>query len=163
MSNEWRAIIAALANPDAQRLYAEVVLGVADASTLSEKKRQRAIGTLTSAGLIQVTDRGRLEITSDRLDQLLADAAEPRKEGIDRFLEHGRIQSYPTKPALRREMLEWVAETALTETDVVTEPELGERLEKFHADVATLRRYLVDEGLLLRTPSGTSYSRTSPR
>ncbi len=42
MANEWRPVIAALANPDARSVYAEVVLGLPDAAGLSPKKRERA-------------------------------------------------------------------------------------------------------------------------
>lgn len=52
-----------------------------------------------------------------------------------------------------------VAEQAFEEGLELTEAEVNDRLEAFHPDVATLRRYLVDEGLLQRTPSGTKYAR----
>ena len=159
MANEWRAVIAALANPDARQVYAEVVLGLPDAAGLSPKKRERAVAALRSAGLIRTAQDGALELATAPLTAMLADAAEPRREGIERFTVDGRIETYPAKPTDRRELLEWVAGEALGPDEVLTEAELGERLERFREDVATLRRYLVDEGLLLRTPSGTSYSR----
>lgn len=159
MANEWRAVIAALANPEAQQVYAEVVLGLPDAAGLSPKKRERAVATLRSAGLIRVAPDGTPEATTARLTAMLAEAAEPRREGIDRFVANGRIQTYPARPADRNTLLKWVAATAMQPGEILTEQELGERLEPFHPDVATLRRYLIDEGLLLRTPSGSSYSR----
>ena len=39
------------------------------------------------------------------------------------------------------------------------EPEINERLAPFTDDVATLRRYMVDERLLFREPDGRSYER----
>lgn len=159
MANEWRAVIAALANPDARGVYAEIVLGLPDAAGLSPKKRERAVATLRSAGLIRIAQDGSLELATAPLTAMLAEAAEPRREGIERFIVDGRIDAYPAKPADRRDLLEWVASEALGREEVLTEAELGERLGRFREDVATLRRYLVDEGLLLRTPSGTSYSR----
>lgn len=159
MANEWRPVIAALANPDARSVYAEVVLGLPDAAGLSPKKRERAVTALRAAGLIRVGGDGMLELATAPLAALLADAAEPRREGIDRFIVDGRIDTYPARPVHRRELLEWVAGEVMGPDEVLMEPELGERLEPFHEDVATLRRYLVDEGLLVRTPSGTNYSR----
>ena len=81
------------------------------------------------------------------------------REGIDRFIVNGRIDTYPAKPADRRALLEWVAANAMQPSEVLTEPELNDRLVAFRDDAATLRRYLVDEGLLQRTPSESSYSR----
>jgi hypothetical protein len=43
-----------------------------------------------------------------------------------------------------------------------TEPEVNAILRHRHDDVATLRRYLVDAGLLCRTHSGDAYWRASP-
>ncbi len=158
MANEWRAVIAALANPDARSVYAEVVLGLPDAAGLPAKKRERAVATLRSAGLIRDAG-GEFELVTEPLAAMLAEAAEPRREGIHRFIVDGRIDAYPARPADRRELLEWVADQAMSAEEVLTEAELGERLGRLRDDVATLRRYLVDGGLLLRTPSGTSYSR----
>jgi hypothetical protein len=159
MANEWRPVIAALANPDGRSVYAEVVLGLQGAAGLSPKKRDRAVATLRAAGLIRVSGDGSLELATAPLAAMLADAAEPRRKGIDRFIVDGGIETYPARSADRRELLEWVSGEVMGTDEVLTEPELGERLVHFHEDVATLRRYLVDEGLLVRTPSGTSYSR----
>ena len=46
----------------------------------------------------------------------------------------------------------------VTIVHLLTEKELGERLGEFADDVAVLRRYLVDFGLLIRTRSGSTYS-----
>lgn len=159
MSNDWRAIIAALASADTRSVFAELVLGQPDSSDISAKKRARAVTMLLSSGLARRIDDGALELVAETFTTLLTTAAEPRREGVDRFIKDGRIDTYPASPAERRAVLEWVANEALAEDEVLTEPELGERLARFRDDVATLRRYLVDEGFLLRTPSGTSYSR----
>lgn len=163
MSNDWRAVIAALANPDARSVFAEIALGQSDTAGISAKKRERAVTMLLSTGLVRRTDEGVLELAAETFTALLATAAEPRREGIDRFIRDGRIDTYPASPAERRAVLEWVANEALTGDEVLTEPELGERLARFRDDTATLRRYLVDEVLLLRTPSGTSYSRAAAK
>ncbi|MBX3092998.1 MAG: DUF2087 domain-containing protein [Cryobacterium sp.] len=159
MSNDWRAIIAALANADTRSVFAEIVLNQPNSTSLSAKKRDRAIATLLSTGLARRAEGDVLELVAETFTTLLATAAEPRREGVDRFIEDGRVVTYPASPAERRAVLEWVANEALTADEVLTEPEVGERLARFRDDVATLRRYLVDEGFLLRTPTGTSYSR----
>ncbi|MBB5633791.1 hypothetical protein BKA04_002014 [Cryobacterium mesophilum] len=159
MANEWRAVLAALANSDARSTYAEVVLGIPDAAGLSPKKRDRAIATLRDAGLIRVADDGALELVTDAIPTMLAHSAVPKREGVHRFVRDGRIEQYPVRPADRRELLAWVVEQAFAPGEELTEAEVGDRLEPFHPDVATLRRFLVDEGMLQRTPSGGSYSR----
>lgn len=159
MTNEWRAILAAFANADARGVYAEVVLGLPDAAGLTPKKHARAVTTLCNAGLIRTDVDGSLELVADAASALLAESAEPRREGVHRFVRDGRIEQFPVRPADRHKVLGWVAEQAIEPSETLTEAELNDRLEPFHSDVATLRRYLVDDGLLLRTTSGSSYSR----
>jgi hypothetical protein len=64
----------------------------------------------------------------------------------------------PAAPAERTELLRWVRDHALEPGEVLTEAELNQRLRVFHPDVAMLRRYLVDESLVERTPAGTEYA-----
>ena len=52
MTNEWRSVLAALANTDARSIYAEVVLGLPQTAAISLKKRERAVTTLRNAGLL---------------------------------------------------------------------------------------------------------------
>ena len=160
MTNEWRAVLAALANADARSVYAEIVLGLPHTVTLSAKKRERALTTLSNAGLVNIDDTGAITVKTAAIAEVLERAAEPKREGVDRFVRNGRIEQYPVNPAERLKVLEWVVHRAMQSNEVLTEPEINERLAAFHLDVAALRRYLVDEGLLLRTRSGSSYSRT---
>ncbi|WP_168628074.1 DUF2087 domain-containing protein [Cryobacterium sp. BB307] len=160
MSNQWRRVAAALANPDARRVYAELV--AAETAAPSVAKRDRAIRTLATAGLIEPDASGTPRTNPTVFADLLAEAAEPRKEGVDRFIVDGRIAQYPARPTERLEVLRWAVGTAVTPDEVLTESEVNERLAELTDDFATLRRYLVDARLLERTPSGTSYARTAP-
>lgn len=159
MTNEWRAILAALANEDARKVYAEFVLGMPHPTPLSEKRRTKASTRLRNAGLLGASESGELTLATNAFANALELSAEPKREGIDRFLRGGRIERYPVRSSDRLEVLEWVATQALRPGEVLTEPQLNERLMAFDTDFAALRRYLVDAGLLLRTTSGTSYSR----
>ena len=47
----------------------------------------------------------------------------------------------------------------LADGETVTERELTDRLARFGDDPVTLRRYLVDAGILLRPRSGSEYTR----
>lgn len=92
------------------------------------------------------------------------DAPRPRpaKDDITRFLDGtGRIDRYPAAAGERRELLRWVVERALGIDEVLAEAEVNERLAPYApaADVAVLRRHLVDHELLERTASGSQYAR----
>jgi hypothetical protein len=65
------------------------------------------------------------------------------------FVHDGRIVIMPTKPAKRLALLDWLAqefEPGRHYSEQMVNLILGRR----HADTASLRRYLVDEGLLDR-------------
>lgn len=79
--------------------------------------------------------------------------------GVDRFLRAGRIDHFPASATDRRALLEWVLDQVAPSDEVLTERELNERLLAYSDDFALLRRYLVDNDLLKRTPSGSSYAR----
>jgi hypothetical protein len=61
--------------------------------------------------------------------------------------------------AQRRELLAWIAREAIEPGEHLTEKQVNERLLSYTDDVVMLRRYMIDFGLLERTPSGSSYSR----
>ncbi len=152
-----RRILALLANPRAREAYARIVLGQSRPPANSAERR--ALERLIESGL--VTENGTtLAAPVEPLEGALG--ALPRREkreGLERFLEGERIAQYPANPGARVELLEWVARRAMDPGEVLDERSLGERLARHTDDVAVLRRYLVDAGLLLRTRSGSSYSR----
>lgn len=148
MSNEWRRIVAALDNPGRRAVYAELVLGV---TGLPGAKRAKAISALQGAGLVD--DDGKA--IPDVFARLLAEQPPVIRTGIDRWVSGGRIQHFPAKPADRREVLEWVA--SQLPADEHSEAQVNELLAAFTADVASLRRYLVDAELLERDADGSVY------
>lgn len=161
---DWRPIVAALANAEARRMFAEIELGhpLAEAGAgLSPSRRRRALDALTGAGLVTVSG-DTATISADRLTRVLRSApARPPRTGVARFLDaEGRIDRYPSSAADRTALLEHVADAVLPADETLTEAELGARLLRFGADTAALRRHLVDAGLVERTPTGSSYSRT---
>lgn len=71
------------------------------------------------------------------------------EEILDRFFSGGRLVSIPSVRSKRIVVLERLAQ----EFDPglrYDEPDVNFTLQMFHADYASLRRYLVDEGLLTR-------------
>jgi hypothetical protein len=62
------------------------------------------------------------------------------------FLVDGRLVSIPAQPRRRDIVLRFLLERVFTEDRAYPEREVNQRLALFHPDVASLRRYLVDEG-----------------
>ncbi|MEZ2390031.1 DUF2087 domain-containing protein [bacterium RCC_150] len=161
----WRRVMAALANKDARTAYAQIVLGarfMEIAVDLNDQRRSRAIAVLLESGLVERNADSELKASEAVFRELLAQ--QPRRQpltGVDRFMRLGRIESYPANMAERRELLTWIASNAFEVGELLTEKQVNERLLSYTDDVVLLRRYLVDFGLLERTPSGSSYSRPS--
>lgn len=81
------------------------------------------------------------------------DTPTPPPELARLFDKHGDLVSMPVRRPLRRQLLTWVAGSLPTDTEL-TEVELNRALRPIHDDVATLRRYLVDYGLVERPRPG---------
>ncbi|WP_264354094.1 DUF2087 domain-containing protein [Pseudarthrobacter sp. MM222] len=155
--------MAALANDDARTAYAQIVLGarlpevVAD---LNDRRRNRAIAVLLGSGLVERNAANDLEASGAFFRDLLRQ--QPRRQaqtGLARFMRLGRIERYPANVAERRELLAWIVSEAIEPGERLTEKQVNERLLSYTDDVVLLRRYMIDFGLLERTPSGSSYSR----
>ncbi|WP_457966139.1 DUF2087 domain-containing protein [Arthrobacter sp. D1-29] len=159
----WRRVVAALANREARTAYAQIVLGAKPPDALAEMREQRctrAIEVLLTAGLVERTGTGELQASATIFQDLLTQ--QPKRvpqTGVDRFMRLGRIERYPANMAQRRELLAWIAGDAIRPGEELTEQQVNERLLSYTDDVVLLRRYLIDFGLLTRTPSGSSYSR----
>ena len=158
-------IAAALAHPQSRTVWARLVLGesVADAvAGLPAARAPRALAALRQAGLVRDGPDGEVAGV-EVFAGLLRAAAPPVRIGIDRFLRDGRIHTYPASQGERHELFAWVVERAISPGEELDEKAVNARLAAFHDDVAVLRRYLVDAGLLERTRSGSSYARVMPR
>ena len=66
------------------------------------------------------------------------------------FLVDGRLVSIPAQPKRRDVILRFLLERVFTEDREYPEKEVNQRLALFHPDVASLRRYLVDERYVRR-------------
>jgi hypothetical protein len=152
--------VAALANDKLRIVFAEMVLEDARRRGLAvqDGKRPRAVAQLVRAGLVR--PGGGEELDGAVFRALLQQAADsPRAGGVERFLVGGRIDRYPANRSERLELLAWITDRAFTPGEELSEKDVNERLKRFSSDHVLLRRYLVDAGLIRRTPSGSSYSR----
>ena len=147
MSNEWRRAAAALSDERRREVWARAVLGLEQPA---DRTTAKALKELLAAGLVD--DEGR---AVDAFGRLLAESPALARTGVERWLVEGRIDSMPSRPADRRDLLDWVAQRLPGRE--LTEAEVGEHLALLTVDVATLRRYLVDHGLLDRAPDGSAY------
>jgi hypothetical protein len=78
---------------------------------------------------------------------------------IARWFAGGRLTAIPAKRGKRLPVLHWLVQEF--EPGVYySEADVNEVLRAFHPDVAALRRYLVEEELMSRTPGGFSYWRS---
>ncbi len=77
---------------------------------------------------------------------------------LDRWFRDGRLVAIPTRRGKRLPVLDRLAQEFLP-GEKYSEREVNDALRVFHPDVAALRRYLVDEGFMDRTPEGAQYWR----
>ena len=158
-------LVGLLADEPRLRAFAAVVLGaratedVSVATGLSIRETLRALTRLDSGGLVERAEDG----WEPRLDRLRRAAlARPTLNPVDYgdvaaetaavlrvFLPHGRLAQMPAQRTKRRIVLDHIAR--VFEPGVrYAERDVNTLLRAFDDDYATLRRYLVDEGLLAR-------------
>ncbi|HEX5826555.1 MAG TPA: DUF2087 domain-containing protein, partial [Candidatus Limnocylindrales bacterium] len=83
------------------------------------------------------------EPLADTLDRL---ALTPEASRVLRsYLVDGRLTTIPAQGRKRQVILRFLLERVFTEDREYPEKEVNQRLALFHPDVASLRRYLVDE------------------
>jgi hypothetical protein len=66
------------------------------------------------------------------------------------FVRDGRLFSIPAQPKKRLVVLRFLVESCFPGDRAWTEPEVNERLRAHDEDVAALRRYMVEAGLMTR-------------
>ena len=89
---------------------------------------------------------------------------------IRAFVKDGRLVSIPAKPRKRELLLPYLLDVAFPDDRDYEEREVNQRLALLHRDVAALRRYFVEGGLMTRdagiyrraTPMNTGTPRPDP-
>ncbi|TDC27146.1 DUF2087 domain-containing protein [Streptomyces sp. 8K308] len=77
--------------------------------------------------------------------------------GVEALFASGRLIAIPRRAARRRQLLEHLANTLFEPGRDYDEREVNDALRGVHDDCAALRRYLVDDGWLTRSPDGRHY------
>jgi hypothetical protein len=136
--------------------------GLAERSGCSHDEVLRTLGVLVQAGLV-TRDGKHYHLDVDAWREVARDlpqaaAASPRvgfgmtdeeSQVLARFFRGDRLEEVPAQRSKRRIVLERLA-LELEPGVRYSEAEINELLRRFHDDHATLRRLLVDEGLVDR-------------
>jgi hypothetical protein len=162
------AIVGLLADDDRRRVFAALVLGgstleeVRALTGLSSRRAVTALARLVAGDLVIRSDRGEHVLRGEAF-RLAAMAAAPKRPGPDptddvaeddarilrRYYRGGRLTQIPPQRSRKLVILDRLAQ----EFDVgsrYSERQVNAILRRFHDDVASLRRFLVDEGFLDR-------------
>jgi hypothetical protein len=161
-------IVGLLADDDRRRVFAALVLGASTledlrASTgLPSRRAATALARLVAGDLVVRSDQGEHVLLGEAF-RLAAMAAAPERPAPDptddvpeddarilrRYFRGGRLTQIPTQRSRKLVVLDRLAQ----EFDVgsrYSERQVNAILRRFHEDVASLRRFLVDEGFLDR-------------
>lgn len=156
-NNKWVEIAAGLKNQNMRKALGLVLAGEQDrldGSTQNAKDLQRwaKIGLLR-----QENEHWQLneQLLSDTL--AAASATNTQRTGILRFFTDSRLNALPARPAERHAVMLHIRDQVLAAEESLREDQLNERLAVIHEDVALLRRYMVDHGLVHRDAAGTDY------
>lgn len=153
-----RAILALLTKDAVLRVLAALALdeaeeaAIARLSKLPEARVRRALATLHGAGLAERTESRwhlRREAFGEALRAASAKPAGGEPDEIRAFFRDGRLREMPAQKAKRVAVLRHVAERFAPGREY-TENEVNTALGAVDNDFASLRRYLIDEGLLTR-------------
>jgi hypothetical protein len=152
-----------LADGDRLRVFAAVALGartleeITTAGGVDADTARAGLTRLVAAGVIEQQDGFRVSAEALRAaarerpprNRELPGALPDQANVLRNFVEGGRLRALPVRAAQRRVVLEYLAGRFEPEVQHA-EAEVNEKLQRFHDDYASLRRCLVDEGLLSR-------------
>jgi hypothetical protein len=153
-----------LGDEDRLRVVGAIALGartiddVAEAAGLAADDVRRALPRLVAAGIVsrdcglQIDLGAFQDAARERPERVreLPDATPEQARILRNFVEDGRLKSLPVRASQRRLVLEYLA-ARFDEGADYAETDVNDLLGRYHDDYASLRRYLVDEGLLTRT------------
>jgi hypothetical protein len=83
-------------------------------------------------------------------DEQASDAARYESRVLRAFVRDGRLVSIPAQDRKRQVVLRWLLDAAFPDDVPYEERDVNMRLALIHRDVAALRRYLVEAGLMTR-------------
>lgn len=153
----WLQVAAGLKNPGMRLALGQVLVGQS-AELATDKHTRKNLERWKDIGLLHESEK--LWVLNEQLlgDTLSAAAAKKDDQsGVLRYFTNSRLHTLPAKPAQRHAVLQYVCTQVLSPGEVIPEAEINERLRLIHPDVALLRRYFVDHGMVVRAPDGSGY------
>jgi hypothetical protein len=153
-----------LGDEDRLRVVAAIALGartiddVVKAGGVAPSDVRRVLPRLIAAGIVEDRDGLQVDLAPfrdaarDRPSRTreLPDATPEQARVLRNFVENGRLKALPVRAWQRRAVLEYLAARFDAGIDY-PEAEVNDLLGQFHEDYASLRRCLIDEGLLTRS------------
>ncbi|MEM7324310.1 MAG: DUF2087 domain-containing protein [Actinomycetota bacterium] len=167
MTLDARRLVGLLADPTRRRVVAALILGagsaaeVADQTGLTMREVVDAMERLTTAGLVETLGDGNVLLLAQaferaaraeapaKADTAFPDETEERRRVLDTALRDGRLIQMPTKRSKRLILLDHLVQR-FEPGERYSEKQVNAMLSSVDADVAALRRYLVDEAMLDR-------------
>ena len=95
--------------------------------------------------------------TGEAADSSGSEDAVFERRVIRSFIRDGRLTTIPARERRRQVIYRYLRDVVFTEDRAYPEREVNQRLALFHPDVATIRRGMVDAGLVTR--DGGEYRR----
>lgn len=152
-------LMSALADPERLRLYARIVLDELPPREADSPAARRHLGKLIGAGLVERLDDGSLRAGPEVFRR--ARPPEPATTGVPRhltgFFARGRLTTIPVRASVRHDLLVHLTGTLFDTDRTYSEREINAALGTVHDDTAALRRYCVNDGLLVREKDGSDY------
>lgn len=157
--SEAERILALMGEPERLRVVAALALGassitdVVRMTSLKPRVVEKSLGRLLAGGLVEA-ERGVYRLATEQILMAARKAAENRSPAapgdiLSRFMRDDRLTAIPASRSKRLIVLDHLAQE-FEPGRRYPEAKVNEMLRRFHADVAALRRYLVDEGFMNR-------------
>jgi hypothetical protein len=159
-------LLSALADPLRLQVFGRICSDPDGVPAASLQPYAKAAARLEQAGLIEQRD-GRYHASAQPFTAALKEFGETRRSPgpgpapVAALFREGRLVHVPRPGALRRQLLEVLAERFAAGRDY-SEKEVGAILSPVVDDVAAFRRYLVDHGLLDRDNHGRYWRADDP-
>ncbi|HLX47617.1 MAG TPA: DUF2087 domain-containing protein [Streptosporangiaceae bacterium] len=158
-------VCTALADRDRLRLFGTICrepAGTPVASLHLDPKGRKALTKLLAAGLVE-RDGDRFVVKPETFRRAVVDyhgeasaslGVIGASDRVAALFSRGKLVSIPRPGALRTELLRFLADRFARDR-AYSEAEVRDLLQLVHPDHATLRRFMVDEGILHRDNFGT--------
>lgn len=114
---------------------------------------------------VELSAESSADAATDAATDTDSDEARYEARVLRAFIKESRLISIPARHKKRQVILRYLRDQCFTEDRPYPEAEVNQRLALWHRDVAALRRYMVEAGLLTRAvgiyrvPSGPKAER----